>query len=287
MPLKYNTYRKIFFWGLALVWFVLTPLALAQGVKDTDFDGLTDQGESRIFHTNSTLPDTDGDGYLDSAEILMGSDPLDSQDPAAAFALQRGVPKPQEIPWPWYLTRAAGLTGYFVLFLIMILGISIQTRVAYKIIKPASALATHRFMGIALSIVMSVHIISLLFDKYLKFTIIDVLVPLASPYRPLYVSLGIIALYLFLAVIITSLFFRLKWPRLWRLLHYLTYLIFFLLFLHGVLIGTDTALPLMTYSYWITGLIAAAFVFFRLYRYWRKIQLADKILTTTEYEKIS
>ncbi|MEK7130306.1 MAG: ferric reductase-like transmembrane domain-containing protein [Patescibacteria group bacterium] len=287
MLLKNNIRNKIIVLGLALFWLLPAPFAFAQGVKDTDFDGLTDQGENRIFLTNPTLPDTDGDGYLDSAEILMGSDPLDLHDPEVTFALQRGTAKPQEIPWPWYIARAAGLAGYFILFIMVILGISIQTRIAYKIIKPVSALALHRFMGIALSITMLAHIISLLFDKYLKFTIIDVLVPLVSPFKPVYMSLGIIGLYLLSAVIITSLFLRIKWPRLWRLLHYLTYPIFLLFFLHGVLIGTDTALPLMTYAYWITGLIASAFVFFRLYRYWRKIQLTDKILTASQYEKVS
>lgn len=292
MLLKNKYFKKIFFLGLALVWLASASLVFAQDKpslyqdslpKDTDFDGLTDQGENQIFHTNPTLPDTDGDGYLDSAEVLMGSDPLDLHDPEIAFALQRGVSQPKEIPWPWYIARATGLAGYFLIFITVILGISIQTRVAYKIIKPASALAIHRFLGIALSVIIFTHIISLLFDKYLKFTIIDVLVPLVSPFKPIFTSLGIAGLYLFLAVIITSLFFRLKWPRLWRLLHYLTYPIFILLFLHGILVGTDTALPLMVYSYWITGIIAAAFIFFRLYRYWKKIQLAK----LQAYEKTS
>lgn len=127
----------------------------------------------------------------------MGSNPLDLHDPEISFALQRGALEPKEIPWPWYIARATGLAGYFLIFIIVILGISIQTRVAYKIIKPVSALAIHRFLGIALSVIIFTHIISLLFDKYLKFTIIDVLVPLASPFKPIFMSLGIISLYFF------------------------------------------------------------------------------------------
>lgn len=295
MLLENKYFKNIFFLGLAIAWLASASLAFAQEKpslyqnslpKDTDFDGLTDQGEVRIFFTNPALPDTDGDGYLDSAEVLMGSDPLDLHDPEVAFALQRGALEPKEIPWPWYIARTTGWAGYFLISILVILGISIQTRIVYKIIKPVSALAIHRFLGIALSVIILTHIISLLFDKYLKFTIIDVLVPLASPYRPLFVSLGIVGFYLFLAVIITSLFFRLKWPKLWRLLHYLTYPMLVLIFFHGVLSGTDAKLPLIERSYQVINVIAIGFMLFRLYRYWQKRQAAKSALML-EYEKTS
>lgn len=253
--------------------------------KDTDGDGLTDQGENVLFKTNPTLPDTDGDGFLDSTEVLLGSDPLNPADPIDYLSSQKIVSQTQEIPWPWYVTRASGLTAYFLAFLIMVFGIGIQTRLIYKVINPLTALAAHRFVGIALSVTILTHVVSLLFDKFLKFTILDLLVPFASPYKPLLVSLGIIAFYLFSAVIITSLFLRLKWPRFWRLLHYLTYLAFILFFLHGVLIGTDKGVAFMIYSYWITGAIVSVLFVYRLARFFKiKKQLIAAKQTQPVYE---
>jgi hypothetical protein len=51
-------------------------------VPDMDGDGLLDLAEA-TFGTNALTPDTDGDGFEDGEEVLLlGSDPLDPQDPA-------------------------------------------------------------------------------------------------------------------------------------------------------------------------------------------------------------
>ena len=53
-------------------------------VPDMDGDALLDVEEATIG-TNALNPDTDGDGYEDGQEVLlMGTDPLDSLDPAPA-----------------------------------------------------------------------------------------------------------------------------------------------------------------------------------------------------------
>jgi len=45
---------------------------------DTDNDGLSDNFETYISHTNVTNWDTDGDNKFDSREVAWGRDPLDS-----------------------------------------------------------------------------------------------------------------------------------------------------------------------------------------------------------------
>jgi hypothetical protein len=53
-------------------------------VPDMDGDQLPDVDEATIG-THSLNPDTDGDGFDDGEEVLlMGTDPLDSLDPAPA-----------------------------------------------------------------------------------------------------------------------------------------------------------------------------------------------------------
>jgi hypothetical protein len=55
-------------------------IATKDGLKvDSDGDGLTDEDEINIFHTDPTNPDTDGDGISDGVEVrlsALGFDPL-------------------------------------------------------------------------------------------------------------------------------------------------------------------------------------------------------------------
>lgn len=44
---------------------------------DSDNDGLSDQDEINLWHTDPNNPDTDGDGYLDGDEVKNGYNPLD------------------------------------------------------------------------------------------------------------------------------------------------------------------------------------------------------------------
>ncbi|MFC1730783.1 ferric reductase-like transmembrane domain-containing protein [candidate division KSB1 bacterium] len=239
--------------------------------KDSDLDGLTDQGELQIFGTNPSDSDTDRDGYLDGAEVLSGTNPLDSNSPvqtakeARINQISTQVIETKEVPWPWYFSRASGIVAYLLLFFLIISGIGIKTTASYRLISPTTAWITHRYLGITLAFSIFVHIISLLFDDFLQFTLLELLIPFESHFESTYVALGIVGFYIFLAIIITSLFFMQKIPRTWRALHYLTYPTFGLIFLHGVLIGTDTSTPIMQAVYWSTGIIASIMILYRIF----------------------
>ena len=131
--------------------------------------------------------------------------------------------KANESSFPWYISRASGIVSYIFLFLIMVSGAMITTKTMYRFLSPPTAWTFHQYLGITLSVSIITHIISLLFDNFLKFSIIELLVPFTSRFAGNYVALGIIGLYLFLAVIISSLFYKMKIPKIWRLLHYLPF----------------------------------------------------------------
>jgi len=85
----------------------------------------------------------------------------------------------------------------------------------------------------------------------------------------IYIALGRSALYLYLIVWITSALIRDKIPyRFWRYLHYLSYPMLLLVFIHGALVGTllNTYPPLR--YYWI--FLAAVYTIFVVLRllYW-------------------
>ena len=172
--------------------------------------------------------------------------------------------------WPWYITRASGLVAYILLFFLVASGIGIKTSWIFKFISPTFAWLNHRYLGIALSASVVTHLISLLLDTYLKFSVIDVFVPFVSSYKPLLLSAGIIGLYILLVVMFSSIFTINKFPKAWRLLHYLTYPLFVVLFIHGYFIGTDTKFIVIKLIYLVTGVIVAWLSLYRLYFFYKQ-----------------
>jgi hypothetical protein len=59
---------------------VPTVLDVALTTFDTDGDGLIDEDEVELFHTDPARCDTDGDGMPDGAEVRAGTDPLNKGD---------------------------------------------------------------------------------------------------------------------------------------------------------------------------------------------------------------
>ena len=51
---------------------------MASHATDQDLDGLSDQDETILYHTNPTSADTDSDGYGDYQEIYHGFSPLET-----------------------------------------------------------------------------------------------------------------------------------------------------------------------------------------------------------------
>lgn len=103
-----------------------------------------------------------------------------------------------------------------------------------------------------------------MFDKFMNLYIFDILVPFRSPHRPLFVALGIFGFYILLLQLATSLYTITKYPRFWRTVHALSFVMFALMFFHGVLIGTDSKQWWALAMYWSSGIAVGAAVVYRL-----------------------
>jgi Bacterial TSP3 repeat len=65
-------------------------VGIASARTDSDGDGLYNDDETSIYHTNPNVADTDGDGSSDGEEVYLGTNPLAANAPAAAGADRDG-----------------------------------------------------------------------------------------------------------------------------------------------------------------------------------------------------
>ena len=178
--------------------------------------------------------------------------------------------------WPWYIARGSGIIAAITLILLMLSGIGQITGTTFRFLDPIIAWASHRALGIVFGISIGAHIISLLFDSFLKLSIVDALVPWVSDYRPvtvfgvplgsLYLALGIIAFYLSLAIVVTSLLLISKKPYFWKIIHLTSYIVLALVFFHALYIGTDFAHGWLRVAWIVAGICLALFSVVRLRR---------------------
>jgi predicted ferric reductase len=155
----------------------------------------------------------------------------------------------------WILLRAAGIGAYVMLFLSVAWGLVATTSVFGKRISKASATTVHQFMSTCGLFLLAAHVGILLVDSFMPFSIADVTIPMASSYRPVAVTLGVVAMYAMVFVIVTSWLRKRIGTTWWRRTHLLTVPTFVLALVHGIFSGTDTGRPALWWTYVATGLI--------------------------------
>ena len=160
----------------------------------------------------------------------------------------------------WYVARSSGIVAWAVLTLSVVWGLMLSTRLMRARAAPAWLLESHRFLGALGVIFTGVHLGGLVADSYVHFGWAELFVPMASEWQPGAVTIGIVTLYLMLAVELTSLV-RTRLPkRLWRAVHLSSLPMFALATWHGLAAGTDVGSRL----YAMVGVIAVDAVLFVL-----------------------
>jgi DMSO/TMAO reductase YedYZ heme-binding membrane subunit len=149
----------------------------------------------------------------------------------------------------WYVARSTGIVAWALVATSVIWGLAFSARLAGRRPGPRWVLDLHRFLGGLAVIFTAVHLAGLALDSYTTFGPADLLIPLASAWKPLPVALGVVAMYLLAAVELTSLAMSRLPRRWWRRIHYLGFGLFWLTTAHAVTAGTDTRHPLLSAAY--------------------------------------
>lgn len=142
----------------------------------------------------------------------------------------------------WWLSRASGMVAGILLVLSVIWGVLLATRALRAIDRPAWLLAIHRWFSALTCVGVAVHVAALVADNYVHFGWSEVLVPWGSPHwKNTPVALGVIAMYLLIAVEASSLAMHRIPKRWWRMIHLTSYAAVWLGLIHGALAGTDAS----------------------------------------------
>lgn len=165
---------------------------------------------------------------------------------------------------PWYFSRSAGTVAYLLLAGSTIWGLLLSSKIVKEAIPAALALAMHNILSWLAVAFTGLHALALLFDNYFTYTLADLTIPFIGPYLPGWVGLGIISLYLMLLTTISFYFRKQIGQKRWRQLHYLTFVVYVLVTLHGAMAGTDSGNLGMQVIYWGSGLIVFFLTNFRL-----------------------
>src|SRR5512138_331005 len=149
----------------------------------------------------------------------------------------------------WYVTRASGLTGYFLIWLSMIWGFAIPSKFFQPILEGIFSYDFHEHISLLGLGFIVLHVIVLLFDKFLPFNLLQILIPFTDTYRPLWVGLGIISFYLLLLVTATFYLRSQIGSRAFRSIHLFSLVGYVGATMHGLFAGTDSALPITKLLY--------------------------------------
>lgn len=166
----------------------------------------------------------------------------------------------------WHVARSGGIIAWLLLVLSAAWGLALSTKLLGRTPTPAWLLSTHRSLGGLAVVFTGVHVAGLVADSYVHFGVTDLLVPMASSWRPGAVALGVAAMYLLLAVEITSLLMRRLPRKLWRCVHLTTPVLLVIASFHGAAAGSDAqsvpyraaSLALLTATFFLGAVRALA-----------------------------
>ncbi|HEY7948645.1 MAG TPA: hypothetical protein VID75_13285, partial [Acidimicrobiales bacterium] len=152
--------------------------------------------------------------------------------------------------FPWIMGRTLGLGAYVALVALVALGIWVRHPWRHRrpVLHPETRLRLHAALGATVVVLVIAHVVALASDRYAGVGWKGALVPAAASYRPLAVSLGVLAAYGLLAVTITAALGGRLVGRHWLAVHRLAAPTLLLVWFHGVLAGSDTGRLRIVYA---------------------------------------
>ncbi len=141
----------------------------------------------------------------------------------------------------WYTMRATGVVALALLTVTMVLGILTAGRATTRSWPAFARADLHKRVSLLAMVFLSIHVLTAVVDTYVNVGWAAVVVPFASPYRPLWTGLGTVGVDLMVAVAVSSALRQRIAARTWRGIHWLAYGSWPVAMAHSLGMGTDAA----------------------------------------------
>jgi methionine sulfoxide reductase heme-binding subunit len=180
-------------------------------------------------------------------------------------------------PAIWYAARASGVAAYVALSLVVALGLTLGGKAQNRRWPRFSVEDIHRFGGLLVGSLIGIHVLTIAADSFVSFSLVQLIVPFTSAYRPLWTGLGITAAELLLALAITN-HYRNRLPySFWRKAHYLNFAVWTLASVHGLMAGTDRGAAWLAILY---GVAVAIVLMLLVWRFGGHVVRSPRVATT-------
>ncbi len=159
---------------------------------------------------------------------------------------------------PWILGRAAGVTSYLLLVGLVGFGLVLSHPWRSRVTWPSTAtrIRIHVSLAVFTLAFLVLHIVVLATDSYAGVGLRGALLPMGASYRPVPVTLGVIGAYAGLLAGVTAAMAGRVTARIWWPIHKVAAVSLVLVWVHGLLAGSDS--PALLALYVATGLAVAA-----------------------------
>jgi predicted ferric reductase len=169
--------------------------------------------------------------------------------PNMAFSLSGNAPKAY-----WYLSRGTAFVSLSLLWLSMAMGLGITNKMARFWPGMPATFALHEYVSLLGLAFAAFHAVILLGDAYINFTPLQILLPFSTvDYRPFWVGIGQLGFYIWLIVALSFYIRPMIGQKFWRLLHYLSFAMYFIGIFHAIFSGTDTSMNWAQNYYWFSA----------------------------------
>ena len=163
----------------------------------------------------------------------------------------------------WALGRGNGIVALAFMTLSVVLGVGVRSGRPLFTLPRFGIADVHRFVALAATLLVALHMGLLFMDPYAKLRLIDFVVPFLGTYRPIWQGLGTVAFDVLIVVIITSLLRRRLGLRIFRAVHWTTYLLWPIAMAHAIGNGTDSG------RIWFLGFAGACALMVAITIVWR------------------
>lgn len=169
--------------------------------------------------------------------------------PNMAFSLSGTSPKAY-----WYLSRGTAFVSLSLLWLSMALGLGITNKMARLWPGMPATFAIHEYVSLLGLAFAAFHAVILLGDEYINFTLLQVFIPFSTvDYRPFWVGVGQLGFYIWLIVALSFYVRPMIGQKFWRVLHYLSFAMYFVGIFHAIFSGTDSSMDWAQNYYWFSA----------------------------------